>query len=106
MHTSIYPEGMDPTVNVINGEPVPSLPRTLQRNGYGTATYHADDITYWSREKLYPALGFDYVYTNKEIPAEQEIGFGPADEVLFDFAAKQLPNNLKNTKKYIQTSLH
>jgi len=90
MHTSIYPEGMDPTVNVINGDSVPSLPRTLQRNGYGTATYHADDITYWSREKLYPALGFDYVYTNKEIPAEQEIGFGPADEVLFDFAAKQL----------------
>ena len=99
MHTSIYPEGMDPTVNVINGKPVPSLPRTLQRNGYGTATYHADDITYWNREKLYPALGFDYVYTNKEIPAEQEIGFGPADEVLFDFAAKQLPTQFKKHEK-------
>ena len=99
MHTSIYPEGMDPTVNVINGEPVPSLPRTLQKNGYGTATYHADDITYWNREKLYPALGFDYVYTDKEIPAEQEIGFGPADEVLFDFAAKQLPIQLKKHEK-------
>ncbi|KAA0965045.1 LTA synthase family protein [Sporosarcina sp. ANT_H38] len=99
MHTSIYPEGMDPTVNVINGEPVPSLPRTLQRNGYGTATYHADEITYWSREKLYPALGFDYVYTDIEIPAEQEIGFGPADEVLFDFASKQLPVQLKKHKK-------
>ncbi|MCZ2257903.1 LTA synthase family protein [Sporosarcina sp. G11-34] len=99
MHTSIYPEGMDPTVNVINGDPVPSLPRTLQQNGYGTATYHADDITYWSREKLYPALGFDYVYTDKEIPAEQEIGFGPADEVLFDFASQQLPSQLKKHKK-------
>lgn len=99
MHTSIYPEGMDPTVNVIDGEPVPSLPRTLQRNGYGTATYHADDISYWNREKLYPALGFDYVYTNKEIPAEQDIGFGPADEVLFDFAAKQLPIQFKKHEK-------
>ncbi|WP_421102574.1 LTA synthase family protein [Sporosarcina psychrophila] len=99
MHTSIYPEGMDPTVNVITGKPVPSLPRTLQKNGYGTATYHADDITYWNREKLYPALGFDYVYTNKEIPAEQEIGFGPADEVLFDFAAKQLPIQFKKHEK-------
>lgn len=99
MHTSIYPEGMDPTVNVINGEPVPSLPRTLKWNGYGTATYHADDIAYWSREKLYPALGFDYVYTDIEIPSEQEIGFGPADEVLFDFASKQLPGQLKKHEK-------
>jgi len=99
MHTSIYPEGMDPTVNVIDGEPVPSLPRTLQRNGYGTATYHADDISYWNREKLYPALGFDYVYTSEEIPAEQDIGFGPADEVLFDFSAKQLPIQFKKHEK-------
>ena len=99
MHTSIYPAGMDPTVNVINENPVPSLPRTLKRNGYGTATYHADDITYWSREKLYPALGFDYVYTNKEIPEEHEIGFGPSDEVLFDFAAKQLPIHVKKHEK-------
>ncbi|MBO0586282.1 LTA synthase family protein [Sporosarcina sp. E16_8] len=99
MHTSIYPEGMDPTVNVINGEPVPSLPRTLQKNGYGTATYHADDITYWSREKLYLALGFDYVYTDKEIPAVPAIGIGPADEVLFDFASKQLPGQLKTHEK-------
>ncbi len=99
MHTSIYPEGMDPTVNVIDGDSVPSLPRTLQQNGYGTATYHADDITYWSREKLYPALGFDYIYTDNEIPTQQEIGFGPADEVLFEFASKQLPSQLKKHEK-------
>ncbi|NYF25274.1 LTA synthase family protein [Sporosarcina sp. JAI121] len=101
MHTSIYPEGMDPTVNVINGDPVPSLLHTLQDHGYGTATYHADDVTYWSRNKLYAALGFDYVYTDVEIPAEQEIGFGPADEVLFDFVSQQLPSQLKmNAKMY------
>ncbi|MEK5069203.1 LTA synthase family protein [Sporosarcina sp. FSL K6-1508] len=99
MHTSIYPEGMDPTVNVINGDLVPSLPRTLQKNGYGTATYHADDITYWSREKLYPALGFDHVYTDKEIPAERMIGFGSADEVMFDFASAQLPAQIKEYEK-------
>lgn len=99
MHTSIYPEGMDPTVNVITEDPIPSLVRTLQQHGYGTATYHADDITYWSREKLYPALGFDYVYTDQEIPDEQEIGFGPADEVMFDFAVTQLPTQLEEHEK-------
>lgn len=95
MHTSLYPEGMDPTVNVIDGSEIPSLVRTLARNGYGTATYHADDITYWSRDKLYPALGFDYVYTKEEIPNKKEIGFGPADEVLFSYVEKQLPGQLE-----------
>ncbi|WP_232426291.1 LTA synthase family protein [Cytobacillus praedii] len=96
MHTSLYPEGMDPTVNVIDGSDIPSLVHTLERNGYGTATYHADDITYWSRDKLYPALGFDYIYTSEEIPNEKEIGFGPADEVLFNYVEKQLPDQMED----------
>jgi lipoteichoic acid synthase len=99
MHTSLYPEGMDPTVNLIDGSEIPSLVRTLERNGYGTATYHADDITYWNRDQLYPSIGFDYVYTNKEIPSEKEIGFGPADEVLFNHVESQLPKQLKKHKR-------
>lgn len=95
MHTSLYPEGMDPTVNLIDGSEIPSLVRTLKKNGYGTATYHADDITYWNRDQLYPSLGFDYVYTSEEIPKEKKIGFGPADEVLFSFVEDQLPKHLK-----------
>jgi lipoteichoic acid synthase len=96
MHTSLYPEGMDPTVNTLEGTEIPSLAWTLKKNGYGAATYHADDITYWSRDKLYPALGFDYIYTSNEIPDEKEIGFGPADEVLFNFVEEQLPKQLKS----------
>lgn len=99
MHTSLYPEGMDPTVNTIEGTEIPSLVWTLKKNGYGAATYHADDITYWSRDKLYPALGFDYIYTSNEIPNEKEIGFGPADEVLFNFVEQQLPKQLKTHDK-------
>jgi lipoteichoic acid synthase len=99
MHTSLYPVGMDPTVNTIDGSEIPSLVRTLEKFGYGTATYHADDITYWSRDKLYPALGFDYVYTSNEIPNEKEIGFGPADEVLFNFVENQLPKQLKSHER-------
>lgn len=95
MHTSLYPEGMDPTVNLIDGSEIPSLVRTLKKNGYGTATYHADDITYWNRDQLYPSLGFDYVYTSEEIPSEKEIGFGPADEVLFNYVEAKLPKQLE-----------
>ncbi len=99
MHTSLYPEGMDPTVNVIDGSKIPSLVRTLKKHGYGTATYHADDITYWSRDKLYPALGFDYVFTSSEIPNKKLIGFGPADEILFNYVVSQLSDQLETHEK-------
>jgi lipoteichoic acid synthase len=99
MHTSLYPEGMDPTVNVIDDSAIPSLVRTLKKNGYGTATYHADDITYWNRDQLYPALGFDYIYSNAEIPEEHVVGFGPADEVLFNFVESKLPRQLKQHQR-------
>ncbi|MCH1627907.1 LTA synthase family protein [Ferdinandcohnia quinoae] len=99
MHTSLYPEGMDPTVNVIDDTEIPSLVRTLKANGYGTSTYHADDIEYWSRDKLYPALGFDYIYTDEEIPNEKEIGFGPADEVMFEYVESELPEQLESHEK-------
>ncbi|MDN7242014.1 LTA synthase family protein [Planococcus sp. N028] len=93
-NTGLYPQGMIPTVNSLNGEEVPSLPRTLQTYGYGSATYHADDVTFWNRDVLYPVLGYDEVYSNEEIPNIKPVGFGPADEVVFDFAAKKLPKQL------------
>ncbi|TWT27434.1 LTA synthase family protein [Planomicrobium sp. CPCC 101110] len=94
VNTGLYPQGMIPTVNSLNGKAVPSLPRTLKKNGYGSATYHADDVTFWNRDVLYPVLGYDEVYSIKEIPNIKPVGFGPADEVVFDFAAEKLPKQL------------
>ncbi|PSL34373.1 phosphoglycerol transferase MdoB-like AlkP superfamily enzyme [Planomicrobium soli] len=93
-NTGLYPQGMIPTVNSLNGKAVPSLPRTLQKYGYGSATYHADDVTFWNRDVLYPVLGYDEVYSTEEIPNIKPVGFGPADEVVFDFAAEKLPKQL------------
>lgn len=95
MHTGLYPEGMDPTVNSLKDSEVASLPRMLSTEGYGTATFHADDISYWNRNKLYPALGFDHTYTSDDIPEQQIIGFGPADEVTFRFAESQIQSLLR-----------
>ncbi len=93
-NTGLYAEGMVPTVNDLNGEEVPSLSRSLNKEGYGSATYHADDVTFWNRDVLYPALGFDEVFTVEEIPNEDEVGYGPSDEVLMDFALGELPRQL------------
>lgn len=93
-NTGLYAEGMAPTVNDLNGEPVPSLARTLKAEGYGSATYHADEITFWNRDVLYPVLGFDETFSIEEIPEIDEVGFGPSDEVLIDFALGELPRQL------------
>ncbi|MBK3494621.1 LTA synthase family protein [Viridibacillus sp. YIM B01967] len=95
MHTGLYPEGMDPTVNLLKDMEIASLPRMLSAEGYGTATFHADDITYWSRDQLYPALGFGHIYTAEDIPDQEPIGFGPADEVTFRYAETQIQSLLQ-----------
>ncbi|WKA58112.1 LTA synthase family protein [Planococcus shenhongbingii] len=94
-NTGLYTEGMVPIVNQLNGDKVPSLANALKDKGYGSATYHADDIEFWNRDVLYPALGFDEVFSIEDMPDIKQVGFGPADEVLFDFALDELPRQLK-----------
>lgn len=103
-NTGLYPEGMVPTVNNLNGKKVPSLASILDEHGYGAATYHADDVTFWNRDILYPVLGYDEVFTIEEIPDIKQVGFGPADEVLFDFALNELPRQL-DAYEYIYSNI-
>ena len=103
-NTGLYAEGMAPTVNDLNGKEVPSLSRSLKKEGYGSATYHADDVTFWNRDVLYPALGFDEVFTVEEIPDKDQVGYGPSDEVLMDFALGELPRQL-NTYERIYSNI-
>lgn len=98
-HTSLYPKGLEATVNYLSGEEVPSLVRLLNDRDYFTSTYHADAIDYWNRDKLYPALGFQKAYTKEEIPHEDIIGFGPSDQVLFDFVQQEVKKQVEEDKK-------
>jgi len=95
VNTGLYPQGMIPTANSLTGKEAPSLARTLKKQGYGSATYHADDVTFWNRDVLYPVLGYEEIFSIEEIPNIKQVGFGPADEVLFDFAANELPRQLE-----------
>lgn len=98
-NTGLYPQGMIPTANSLTGKEAPSLARALKEKGYGSATYHADDVTFWNRDVLYPVLGYEEIFSIEEIPDIKQVGFGPADEVLFDFAASQLPRQLETYQR-------
>lgn len=90
MNTSIYPIGETPTSNQIEGKDLTSLPKLLRGNGYYTATFHADDIEYWNRNILYPALGFDTYYALDYYGEKDVVGFGPSDEYFYDKTMEKL----------------
>lgn len=98
-HTSLYPKGLEPTVNYVKGEKIPNFVELLNDREYLTTTYHADDIEYWNRDMLYPTLGFQKVYSTEEIPYEDVIGFGPSDEVLFEFVKQEVKKQADEGQK-------
>lgn len=101
-NTSLYPQARGPAPRDIN---YPSLPRLLKTEGYTSVTFHPNTVTYWSRNLLYPSLGFDQYYDKKYFQDEDMLGrWGSSDEVLF---RKTLPvlKNLQDNGQLFYASI-
>ncbi|MBN3554177.1 LTA synthase family protein [Fictibacillus nanhaiensis] len=103
INTSLYPAGNKPSSKIYEDKIIPSLPRVLSKHGYYTATFHADNVEYWNRIKLYPSLGFDKYYEESFFGDKEVIGFGPSDEVLYEETLKELSDL---TAKYNKIYAH
>ena len=66
----------------------PSLPKLLRDRGYDTFTMHANDASYYSRDQVYPSLGYNQFYDKSYFGEEDVIGIGASDNVLY---SKSLP---------------
>lgn len=84
LNTGWYsPPGLAPSLFFADRE-LPGLPRKLSARGYTTATFHANDASFWNRDELYPALGFRHVYDRSFFGTEDMyLGWGVHDEDLF-----------------------
>lgn len=82
-NTSLYPTGIMPMSKQTAGHVVPSLPRLLAPHHYESVTLHTNDASFWSRDSMYPALGFDRYYDKAYFGEEDVIAFGASDEVLY-----------------------
>ncbi|GEN53196.1 LTA synthase family protein [Halobacillus faecis] len=99
MNTSLYPLGNQATTEQVGGMQLPSLPHMLGDEGYHSVTMHADDVTYWNRDELYPALGFDDYYAKEFYGEKDTIGFGPSDGLFYERsmdALKEISSNHEN----------
>lgn len=90
VNTSFYipPRGAATTSYV--DRVLPSLPRLLQENGYQTATFHTNDVTFWNRSELYSSLGWEHYYDHDFFGDEDAFFFGASDEVLYRKTADKL----------------
>lgn len=87
-NTSLYPNYTEPTTKEFGNRNIPSLPKLLQEQGYHTFTMHANEVSFWNRENLYPALGFnewyDSTYFFGENKEEEIVGIGLSDREFFE----------------------
>ena len=90
VNTSLYPGIDEPASLAYARKAVPGLPTAFRAAGYESYTFHTNDIRFWNRNQLYPALGFDRAY-ERSFFGDEELGrYGASDKVLFDRSADEL----------------
>lgn len=100
VNTSLYPAPDGAASQMYSHKELPGLPRLLKEEGYKSVTFHTNDATFWDRNRLYPALGFDQYYDSSFFGKEDVISFGPSDEVLYDKTAQELEKLQESNQKF------
>ncbi|GGH37118.1 hypothetical protein GCM10008013_44380 [Paenibacillus segetis] len=109
-NTSIYPTGTIAMSTGFGSRELPSLPRLLQNHGYEANTFHINDVTFWDRNKLYPALHFDKYYDKPYYENDHFNDFGASDEEMYRVGVEKL-QKLKDSNQlfyaqFVTTSSH
>lgn len=109
-NTSIYPTAAVAMSKGFGNRELPSLPRLLQRHGYVANTFHINDVTFWDRNRLYPALNFDKYYDKPFYENDHFNDFGASDEEMYRVGMDKL-SELEHEGKpfyaqFVTTSSH
>lgn len=62
INCSALPDSFGPVSDLYTGNSFECLPKMLQPLGYEPMMYHANDATFWSRDRLVPAWGFERMF--------------------------------------------
>lgn len=99
-NTSIYPLGSVAMSTGFGGKELPSLPKLLKKLGYVSNTFHVNEVTFWDRVKMYPALGFDHYYDKPNYTNDHFNSFGPSDEELYRVGIEKLKQVQQDNKPF------
>jgi len=82
-NTSLYPLDSLALANEYSDRQLPGLPRLLSDTGYDTLTIHANEVEFWNRDELYPALGYDEYLDETDFDGGETVGLGFSDTELY-----------------------
>ncbi|MCZ8511043.1 LTA synthase family protein [Paenibacillus filicis] len=99
-NTSIYPTGTIPMSTGFGDRALPSLPKLLEAASYEADTFHVNVVTFWDRNKLYPALGFSHYYDKPYYNNDHFNEFGASDEELYREVIKVLSGLQQQNKPF------
>mgnify|MGYP002408806916 FL=1 len=86
---AMLPSGSVPYQSYVK-EPLEALPSILKGHGYRTVAVHTFHRWFWSRDEVYPRLGFDRFIALDEFPNIACEGPYPSDEPLVDRVIEQV----------------
>ncbi|GIP26751.1 hypothetical protein J23TS9_18810 [Paenibacillus sp. J23TS9] len=99
-NTSIYPIGSNPMSTKFGNRKLSSMARLMKTRNYTTSTFHVNDVSFWNRNQLYPALGFDTYYDRPYFQQEKFNKFGASDEELYRVGVSKLKALGTQRKKF------
>jgi phosphoglycerol transferase MdoB-like AlkP superfamily enzyme len=82
-NTSLYPLENGAMSTIYKDKDFPSLPKLLSAAGYDTFTMHVNEASFYNRNQMYPNLGYQQYYDKTYFGADDVIGMGASDNVLF-----------------------
>ncbi|WP_339158266.1 LTA synthase family protein [Paenibacillus sp. FSL W8-0186] len=109
-NTSIYPTAAVAMSTGYGNRELPSLPRLLQERGYLANTFHINKVTFWDRNKLYPALHFNQYYDKPAFNNDHFNDYGASDEEMYRVGVEKLADLHARNKpfyaQFVTTSSH
>lgn len=99
-NTSIYPTAAVAMSTGYGDRELPSMPRLLGERNYESATFHVNDVKFWDRDKLYPALKFTHYYDKPNYKNDHFNEFGASDEELYKFGIRTLAKLHRENKPF------
>ncbi len=87
---SLYPNLMGSCYEKYADNTFYGLPWIMKENGYKTISFHGYKGKYWNREKAHKSMGFDDFISEEDFNVTTDIGFGMADEEMFEQATEHI----------------
>jgi phosphoglycerol transferase MdoB-like AlkP superfamily enzyme len=89
-NNSLYPSASGAAYYMYSGNEFNSLGSSFKAEGYSTAALHGFKSTFWNRNVMYNAEGFDKFYSDKDYNIDSKVGLGLSDKSFLNQSVDKL----------------